>query len=99
MNWVIWGAILLLQNASFTWTSRARNSGSLAYNAAASIFSNGIWFIGQLVVISNVLQYRDDHFMLGVCMLFYTVFCVIGSVAAQYILMKYVESGKRKVGA
>lgn len=99
MDWVIWSLLLLLQNASFTWTSRARNSGSLAYNAAASVFSNGIWFIGQLVVINKVIQYKNDYSMLAVCALFYTLFCVTGSVSAQYVLMRYVERGKRKVGA
>lgn len=99
MSWVIWGVLLLLQNASFTWTSRARNSGSVAYNGIASTFSNLIWFIGQLVVINKIVEYKNDPLMLGICAAFYTVWCVTGSMSSQYILMKFVEKGKRKVGA
>ena len=99
MDWVLWSILLLAQNASFTWVSRARNSGSLAYNATASVFSNLIWFAGQLMVINKIVEYRHNYLMLVVCSLFYTAFCVAGSVTAQYVLMHWVERGKRRVGA
>jgi hypothetical protein len=99
IEWVLWALLLLAQNASFTWTSRARNSGSLAYNGAASVFSNLIWFAGQLVVISKAVEYRNNMTMLIITALFYTLWCVVGSVSAQYVLMRWVETGKRRVGA
>lgn len=99
MDWVLWAALLLAQNASFTWVSRARNSGSIMYNGIASIFSNMIWFVGQLIVVNKIVEYKNDPLMLTICAIFYTIFCVNGSMWAQYVLMKYVEKGKRKVGA
>lgn len=49
-----WFFLLVLQNAAFTWVSRARNSGSLAYHATASVFSNGIWFVSNIFLIGMV---------------------------------------------
>lgn len=99
MSWVVWSLLLVLQNASFTWVSRARNSGSVAYNALASVFSNLIWFVGQLIVVNKIIEYKNNPQMLAICAFFYTVFCVSGSVSAQYVLMRWVERGRRKVGA
>ena len=39
MSWVLWAVMLLIQNATFTWVSRARNSKSLGYHAVAAVFS------------------------------------------------------------
>jgi hypothetical protein len=44
MNLILWFLLLVLQNAAFTWVSRARNSGSIGYHAIAAVFSNGIPF-------------------------------------------------------
>jgi hypothetical protein len=44
MNYVLLFFVTILQNASFTLVSRARNSKSLLFHAIASVFSNGIWF-------------------------------------------------------
>ncbi|MBT0556825.1 DUF1145 domain-containing protein [Riemerella anatipestifer] len=79
-------ALVVLQNASFTLVSRARNSNSLAYNAIASVFSNGIW----LLVISKVVQNFDSPKM----MLAYLLGSVVGSVAMHHISMKYFENKK-----
>ena len=40
--YVYWGAFLLLQNASFTFVSRARNSASYLLHATAAVCSNGV---------------------------------------------------------
>lgn len=99
--YLAWGLLLLAQNASFTAVSRARNSGSLMYNAIASVGSNGLWWIGQAVVISvvaNAMAAKDAKSVI-VNGLFYTLMTVIGSVSMQHFLMKKVEKGKRKVGA
>ncbi|SHK69392.1 DUF1145 domain-containing protein [Epilithonimonas mollis] len=76
-------ALVVLQNASFTLVSRARNSNSLPFHAIASVMSNGIW----LLVIKNVVQNFDKPLMMGV----YLVGSVIGSLAMHHISMKYFE--------
>jgi hypothetical protein len=62
MKWLIWGLVLLMQNAAFTAVSRARNSGSLRYHAVAAVFSNGVWFASQffvVAVLSEVIAAKD----------------------------------------
>lgn len=79
-------ALVVLQNASFTLVSRARNSDSLTYNAIASVLSNGVW----LLVISKVVKNFDSPKM----MIAYLLGSVVGSVAMHYISMKYFEKKK-----
>lgn len=83
--------LTILQNASFTLVSRARNSSSLSFHAIAAVFSNGIW----LLVIRNVVMNLTNWQL----MVAYLVGSVIGSVLMHYISMKYFEKGKRKVGS
>lgn len=82
---------VLLQNASFTLVSRARNSGSIAFHSIAAIFSNGIW----LLVIRQVVQHLDSWTM----MLTYLVASVIGSVLMHFVSMNYFEKGKARIGS
>lgn len=82
--------IVVLQNAAFTWVSRARNSGSYSYHALAAVFSNGIW----LIVIRQVVMNFDN---IGI-QIAYLIGAVTGSVAMHFISVKYLEKGKRKVG-
>ncbi len=99
--WIGWAALLVLQNAAFTWVSRARNSGSLAYHATASVFSNGIWIFGQTITIGMLVPAINSQDWIRIAAIggFYTTFTVIGSVSMHHILSTYVERGKRKVGA
>jgi hypothetical protein len=99
--WALWGAMLLIQNASFTWVSRARNSKSLAYHALAAVASNGVWFLNLGVAVNklNDAWAADSLWLLVVTALFYTTFTVIGSVGMHHILMTKVERGSRRVGA
>lgn len=78
--------LVLLQNASFTWVSRARNSGSLKHHAVAAIFSNGIW----LLVIRQVVVNFDNYLL----MFTYLVAAVSGSLLMHMVSMKYLEKGK-----
>ncbi len=96
-----WAVILLAQNAAFTWVSRARNSGSIGYHGVASIFSNGVWFASQVIVIDQIRQALISHDILRIVLTgaFYTLCTVIGSVSMHAFLMAKVEKGKRKVGA
>ncbi len=79
--------LTLLQNASFTLVSRARNSSSVAYHAFAAILSNGIW----LLVIRHVVTNLDNYGLMA-C---YLVGSVTGSVLMHHIAMKYFEKGKK----
>lgn len=101
LSWVAWAIVLLIQNASFTLVSRARNSGSLGFHAIASVFSNGVWFASQIVVVTKIADAwaSRDYRLLTFTAIFYTIFTVIGSVAMHYISMNYLEKGKRAVGA
>jgi hypothetical protein len=78
--------ITIVQNASFTLVSRARNSGSYTYNAFASIFSNGIWF----VVVQQVVAKPNDVWT-GVS---YVAGATIGSVLMQWVAINYLEKKK-----
>lgn len=79
----------ILQNASFTLVSRARNSKSIPYHLIAAILSNGIW----LLVIRQVVYNLNDWVLMAT----YLVGSVIGSISMHFIAMKYFEKGKRKV--
>lgn len=78
--------ITIIQNASFTLVSRARNSGSYIYNAIASVFSNGIWFI----VVQQVVAKPND-IRTGIA---YVLGATIGSVLMQWVAIKFLEKKK-----
>lgn len=79
--------LVVLQNASFTLVSRARNSKSLLYHTIASVLSNGIWLLVIRQVVLNI-----DNVPL---MITYLVAAVVGSVSMHYIAMKYFEKPKK----
>ncbi len=100
MKWVLWAILLIIQNFAFTLVSRARNSGSLRWHAIASVFSNGVWFVSQLILIDNVMAVLrnsawDRALVIG---LFYSTCTVTGSVSSHWISMRFIEKGKRRVG-
>lgn len=101
MTWFIWGILLLLQNAAFTWVSRARNSSNVKYHAVASIASNGVWFASQFFVVDIMmkLKVQPTFWMAAGSGVFYVALTVFSSVFMHKVLMKYVEKGNRKVGA
>ena len=78
--------LVILQNASFTLVSRARNSKSILYHTIASVLSNAIWL---LVIRQVVINFNN-----WVLMATYLVGAVIGSVSMHYIAMKYFEKTK-----
>lgn len=93
--------MLLIQNASFTWVSRARNSSSIVYHALASVCSNGVWFLNLGFAVNKVNDAwaAESSALLIFTAAFYTVFTVIGSIGMHHVLMTKVERGKRRVGA
>lgn len=78
--------LTILQNASFTLVSRARNSNSILYHTITSVLSNGIW----LLVIRQVVTNFDNWIL----MVTYLVGAVIGSIGMHYIAIKYFEKPK-----
>lgn len=78
--------LTVLQNASFTLVSRARNSNSIRFHTIASILSNGIY----LLVIRHVVTNLDNW----VLMLTYLVGSVVGSIFMHHISMNYFEKKK-----
>lgn len=86
----LWILTLLIQNASFTLVSRARNSSSIKYHAGAAIASNGIWFIGQFFVV-NFLSSVKNGFTLTALGIIYVTLTTVSSVLMHYVLMKKVE--------
>jgi uncharacterized membrane protein len=99
MNLVVWAVLLVLQNAAFTWVSRARNSGSIGYHALASVFSNGIFFATNLILIGLVTTRDRAPAELIVLGIIYVVSTVTGSVLMHGVSMRFLERGKRKVGS
>ena len=79
--------LTILQNASFTLVSRARNSKSILYHTIASVLSNGIW----LLVIRNVVNNFENLTLMAT----YLLGSVIGSIGMHYIAMKYFEKPKK----
>lgn len=98
MEWLVWGAVLVLQTAAFTWVSRARNSASIGYHAAASVASNGIWILSMFFVVDKLHQARTGAEM-AVVAVFYTACTVVGAVLMHWVSMRYLERGKRRIGA
>ena len=75
--------LTMLQNASFTLVSRARNSDSMMFHAIASILSNGMW----LLVIRQIVTSIDKIEL----MIAYLIGSVVGSIGMHYLSMKYFE--------
>jgi hypothetical protein len=100
-KYAAWAVFLILQNASFTFVSRARNSGSYALHAVAAVASNGVWIASQFVSLGIIIDaIRNGSWPQAVGIgAFYTTFTVVGSVLMHYIGVTYIEKGKRKVGA
>lgn len=101
LMWFSWAVLLILQNFAFTFTSRARNSASLKRHLVASIFSNGIWFVSQLMVVGTFINILSGRYGLGKAIsagVFYTAFTLIGALSAHHFALK-TEKGKGSVGA
>lgn len=88
-DWLIWGLLLIAQNAAHTATSRSRNSKSLWYTGIASIFSNGIWFASQFYIVNMLIGVKDDPWAFAATLGFYIVFTAFGSTASHWYLMRW----------
>lgn len=80
-----------LQNVAFTFTSRARNSESIGYHAAAALFSNGIYAV--LLVGSIKLAPAGDPFSF---LFVYTFSTLSGSVWAHQLALKKEKKWRKQ---
>ena len=80
----------ILQNASNTFVSRARNGDSLKLNAIASVCSNTAY----LLVLRQVVTRMDSMMLLVV----YVAGATTGSVLMHYISMRWIEKTGSKRG-
>lgn len=100
LTFVIWAAILVVQNMSFTAVSRARNSGNDWYHAAWSVMSNGVWFAAFIFTFDYLTQIQQTKSVLLVALVggVYVAATVFGSVFGGRLVKKYFERGDRRVG-
>jgi hypothetical protein len=96
---VAWFLLLVVQNAAFTWVSRARNSGSIGYHAVASVASNGIWFASQFFLIGLVAKPGMPFADAAILGAIYIAGTVTGSVLMHIASIRWLEKGSRRVGA
>jgi flagellar biosynthesis component FlhA len=99
MSLVFWFLLLVVQNAAFTWVSRARNSGSYGYHAIASVFSNGVFFVSQFILIGLAVTPGMSPRQIAVLAAVYISGTCAGSILMHWISINWLEKGKRKVGA
>ena len=91
MNFALWALILISQNFSFVLVSRARNSNSILYHGVASLFSNGIWFAQNFILVTNimdVIKHADWVKAIGLG-LFYMTFTMMGALSAHIFALHY----------
>lgn len=101
LGFLSWAAVLFAQNWSFTYVSRARNSGSLVRHFKAAIFSNGIWIFSQILMLGPMFDYLTGKHGVALQALagaIYTVSTVSGSLSAHFV-SKHTEKGLGRVGA
>ncbi len=102
-NWwilPILAVVSFIQNMSFTWTSRSRNSGDPSYHRYAAWCSNGIWFACYVLILKAVWGAieRGEWWFVALSGVIYIVCTAEGSVLMMKLLLKR-EEGKRRVGA
>lgn len=100
-SWVLWAFLLILQNFAFTFVSRARSSGSLKRHVVAAFFSNGVWFVSQVIIFTTIFAMIKGDYGIAKSIfagIYYTIFTITGSVLAHYWALK-TEKGKSAVGA
>lgn len=96
----ILAATAFIQNMAFTWVSRSRNGGDVGYHRMASLASNGVWFVTQILLYGSVWSAltQGAWWRIAVTGLVYVIATTEGSCLMMRILLR-TEKGKRKVGA
>lgn len=92
LEWIFWAVLLVAQQGAQTIVARARNSKGakgLWYHTGAAVFSNGVWFTSQLFIVTLLLAAKGDIHRFLYTLAFYVTFCVIGSVASHWLVVKW----------
>lgn len=100
-SWFLWAFVLFFQNFSFTFVSRARNSGSLSRHIKAALFSNGIWIFSNMIMLGPLFNYLTGKHGIALQLaagIVYTLATVSGSLGAHFWALK-TEKGAGAVGA
>lgn len=93
-DWLLWGILLIAQNASHTASSRAKNSTSLRYSASTGVLSNGIWFASLYITVGQMTAAKGHPWQIVAVGLFYILMTVGGTVAAHWWLMRFEKRGR-----
>lgn len=98
MKWVIWAFLLVAQQLSHGLSSRAKNRDNYFYNLWAATLSNGVWICSNFVMVGSVLDViKGGDVVLAIfTVVYYTVFCVIGSLLSQWLAINYFERRMEK---
>jgi len=93
MRWVVWALLLVAQQFSHGLSTRAKNSSSYIYNFFAAIFSNSVWICSNFILVDTIVGSMKNSSMREAVFiaLYYTVFCVIGSLLSQWAAINYFE--------
>jgi hypothetical protein len=92
--------VAFIQNMAFTWVSRSRNGGDVAYHRKAAWCSNGVWFVTQTLIFGVLWQAvtTGSPLKLALVGIVYVAATTEGSCLMMAKLLKS-ETGKRQVGA
>jgi len=93
MKWILWALLLVAQQFSHGVGSRAKNSNSYLYNLWAATLSNGVWICSNFILVDNAVRIMKDGDVIKAAFIavFYTTFCVIGSLLSQWAAINYFE--------
>jgi hypothetical protein len=94
------GAVAFVQNMAFTWVSRSRNGGDVAYHRRAAWASNGVWFVTQMLLYGALWSQLTTGplWKIAAVGVVYIAATSEGSCVMMQRLLKS-ETGKRAVGA
>lgn len=97
MTWALWAFLLVMQQFSHGVSTRAKNSNNYFYNLWAATFSNGVWICSNFILVDSVVRVMKgkDVGLAIFTAVYYTTFCVIGSMLSQWAAINYFEKGKQ----
>jgi hypothetical protein len=89
VEFLTWGALLVLQSATHTASSRAKNSDSLLYSGIAGAFSHGVWFASQFFIVKNLMAADGDYVRFALVGFFYITLATAGTVGSHAWLIRF----------
>lgn len=90
MTWFLWALLLLAQQTTSTWSSRAKAQQSSRKVAWAGVFSHGVWICSQFMIVGTVASALEAR-SIGravFTVVFYTFFCTAGNALAHWYLVR-----------